>query len=297
MKLTIAAGVLAAAALSFTAPASASLPPPLPRPNTSFQSGSLHVDVYGTAGKPALIFIPGLLCGPWEWAGEIAQFSRKYTIYALTLPGFDGRPAIPGPLFPRVTADFWSMLDAQRIERPTVIGHSLGGTLAIVLGEQHPQRLRAIVAVDGLPVFPGMENLSAEQRQAAAQRLSAALASARNPQAFEQTEKTYVLPALMSSPGDVAAVAPLMAKSDPQAAAQWAAEDLRMDARADLSKITVPLLEIAPEGALVPYYKTLVAGDPTATVEAVGNSRHFIMYDQPQALHALIARFLERPGP
>jgi hypothetical protein len=69
--------------------AHAAVPPPLPAPARSFDSGSLHVDVYGAPGRRALVFIPGLTCGPWEWAGEITQFSPSYTIYALTLTGFD----------------------------------------------------------------------------------------------------------------------------------------------------------------------------------------------------------------
>jgi pimeloyl-ACP methyl ester carboxylesterase len=37
---------------------------------------------------------------------------------------------------------------------------------------------------------------------------------------------------------------------------------------------------------------TLATGDATAQVESVENSRHFVMYDQPQALDSLLVRFL-----
>src|ERR1700756_5743432 len=105
-RLAIAC-VLALSTLCFTARANAALPPPLPAAIESFEAGSLHVDVFGTSGKPALVFIPGLACVPWEWSGEIARLSSNYHIYALTLPGFDGRSAITAPLFPTVTSDFW----------------------------------------------------------------------------------------------------------------------------------------------------------------------------------------------
>lgn len=282
MKRLILASALAASTLWFSAPARASIPPPLPAPNASFSQGSVHVDVYGTAGKPAMVFIPGLTCGPWEWAGEIAQFSRDYTIYALTLPGFDGQPAIPEPLFDTVASDFWSLLDRRGIRKPIVIGHSLGGTLAILLAEQHADRLRGVVAVDGLPIFPGLEQVPLERRKAFARRFRSM-----------SGDPAAALPQLITSSSDVAAITPLVRKSDPHAAGAWAADDILLDLRPQLVRITVPFLEIGAGAQAGPYYKTLLAGDKNATVVAIDDARHFIMYDQPQALHAQIARFAD----
>lgn len=299
------AAALAFAVLAVSMPAQAALPPPLPKAASSFDAGSMHVDVYGTEGKRALVFIPGLTCGPWEWAGEIAQLASAYTIYALTLPGFDGQPAIKGPLFQAVSADFWTLLQTHSIQKPIVIGHSLGGALAILLAEQHSERLAGVIAVDGLPIFPGFEKLTAEQRAQAGARMSAMIASASTPQQFELIEKNYSLPYLMTSAADIAAVAPLTAKSDPQAVAAWAAEDVSTDLRAQLTSISVPLLEIAPFDATLDgkafanvdakrkYYESLLAGDATAQVQVIEPSRHFIMYDQPQQLQATIGAFLQ----
>ncbi len=84
-----------------------------------------------------MILIPGLASGPWSWYGTIAHFQPQYTIYSLTLPGFDGRPATTKtPLFDTFASDFTALLDQRKIDKPIVMGHSLGGTLAIMLGEQ-----------------------------------------------------------------------------------------------------------------------------------------------------------------
>jgi len=307
MKRLILASALVASTLWWSAPAKAAIPPQLPAAQASFNSGSLHVDVYGTPGKPALIFIPGLTCGPWEWSGEIAQFAPDYSIYALTLPGFDGQPAITGDLFATVSADFWSLLQTRKIDKPILIGHSLGGTLGFMLAEQHSDRLRALVAVDGMPVFPGTEALSQTQRDGMASQMTAMIASMSTPQAFEAAEKNYSLPYMITAKDDVAAVAHLAATSDPKATAQWMHDDLLLDTRPELGAITIPVLEITPfDPKLDPfgpgkiasaqqkqmYYASLLKGDATAKVQVVQPSRHFIMYDQPQALHASIASFL-----
>ena len=304
MKRFLVPAMMAAALLSGAAPAAAVTPPPLPAASTSFNAGSLHVDVYGTAGKPALVFIPGLTCGPWEWSRQIALFAPDYRIYALTLPGFDGLAAISTPPFATVSADFWKMLAAQHIDKPVVIGHSLGGTTGILLAEQHSNLLRGVIAVDGLPLLPGLDKMTPAQRQTAATQMQTMMGAASTPAAFESAEKTYVLPYLMTSPQDVAAVAPLVSRSDPAGTSAWLAADMEQDLRPGLTAITVPLFEIAPfDPTLDPrnpqspfatsadkqaYYTSLLAGDATAKVQMVPNSRHFIMYDQPQALDALL---------
>jgi pimeloyl-ACP methyl ester carboxylesterase len=309
MKRVFFAAALVASALTFALPARASMPAPLPAPVASYNAGSLHVDVYGTAGKPSMIFIPGLLCGPWEWSAEIAQFAPDYTIYALTLPGFDGQPSIATDPFVTVTTDFWSWLDARRIDRPIVIGHSLGGTLGFALAEQHPERLRAVVAVDGLPVYPSGAQMTPAQRNDAGSRMASMFAGIPSAAVLESSEKIYALPYLISSKSDIDAVAPLMARSNPKAAGAWLQADLSSDFRPNLPKATAPILEIAPFDPQVDsqaglqtarakqaFYASLLAGAPAAKVEIIRSSRHFVMYDQPQALHDALKRFVGSLG-
>jgi pimeloyl-ACP methyl ester carboxylesterase len=286
------AGVLVLSMLWSNIAANAETPPPLSGPAASFAAGSVHVDVYGTPGKPALLFIPGLTCGAWEWSGEIARFSPSYRIYALTLPGFDGVPTIKTPLFDTVSSDVWAMMQQQHIDRPTIVGHSLGGTLAILLAEQHPDRLRKVIAVDGLPVFPGTQLMTASQRAAMAQRSSQ----------FPASQKS-ALQYMVTAPADVDAIAAATAKADPAATGRWVYEDLMLDLRANLKNVTIPIVEIAPfDPSLDPYgpariadaagkqryYASLFEGAPRTTVKVISPSRHFVMYDQPAALHTAL---------
>ena len=305
MKRLVLTSALALSTLCFSTPVCAAIPPPLPNPSSSFRAGGMRVDVYGTPGKQALIFIPGLTCGPWEWSGEIAQAGASYTIYALTLPGFDGNPSVQAHPFETVSADFWKMLAQHAITKPILIGHSLGGTLGIMLAEQHSDRLRGVVAVDGLPVFPGSERQSLQERAAGAQRFGAMLSSVSTPQQFELAEKMYSLPYMMTSKDDIASAARLSAKSDPKASGAWAAEDFTLDLRPQLNNVRVPILEIGPYDPMLEktlfrdaaakqaYYASLLSNDATAKVEIVEDSRHFIMYDQPGRLHAALAAFLQ----
>ncbi|MEO9170045.1 MAG: alpha/beta hydrolase [Candidatus Baltobacteraceae bacterium] len=298
--LLVAACLLNAVAMPLQAAAASALAPQ-PSAEESFDSGMLHVDRYGS-GTKTLIFIPGLASGTWTWYEQIAHFSPDYTVYAITLPGFDGRAASTEPdLFAAFSRDFFAMLDSRHIDKPVVVGHSLGGTLAISLAEQHPEKLGAIVAVDGLPVFPTVAQSTPEQRQAAAAGMAAGIAGVTHAQMLAYQKQ------FMSTIGTVdtsfaPALANLTAKSDPKAVAAWVKEDVSTDLRADLSKITIPFMEVMPYASPSPYsqadtlsfYQMLVTGAPHVEVVTVSPARHYAMLDQPEKFDAALTQFLAK---
>jgi N-formylmaleamate deformylase len=295
---TLCIAALCLIALVPTNVRAASTLPTLPAPAESFTSGSIHVDRYGNGPTP-IVFIPGLTTGPWEWARQITELSQHYSVYALTLSGFDGIPyAIAGDPVNTFTRDFWALLDQRKIVRPVVIGHSLGGTLAIALAEQHSDRLAGILALDGLPVFPTLAQADANTRAEAAKTAGAQIGAETHDQVLAY-EKKYMQAAMLDSTL-VDQVAQLEARSDPKGIAAWIEADLTHDLRPNLAQITIPFVELMPYAQPSPYtqaqtlafYQSLVAGAPHVTVIAIPNARHFAMYDQPQAVDDAIANFL-----
>lgn len=298
-----AAALGLALALAGTSRAPAAALPPAPVPAASFDAGTLHVDRYGS-GPQSLVLIPGLGSGAWAWYGTIAHFSPTYTIYSITLPGFDGRPATSKrPLFSTFAADFWQMLASERIASPVVVGHSLGGTLALLLAEQHPERLRAIVAVDGLPIFPPLAGKTPQERATLAQQAAAQYGSLDSAKALAY-ETNFMRTIGTREKSLVEPTAVLEARSDPKAVAAWLQEDLTTDLRPSLSKITIPVLEIMPydpdfyasvgltEAQTLAFYRSMLSGAPAAKVETIAPARHFAMLDQPDAFYALLTQFL-----
>jgi pimeloyl-ACP methyl ester carboxylesterase len=268
----------------------------------------IHVDKYGS-GKRVIVLIPGMACGPWVWFETIDRFAPHSTIYALTLPGFNGRPSSSKrPLFASFARDFWAMLSAQNITMPIVIGHSLGGTLAIALAEEHPERLAAIVAIDGLPVFPTLAYAAPGERSAVASRYSSAYGSIDSTRKLA-SEEAYMGTVGTIRPELVGPTAQLEANSDMKAAAAWMYEDLTADLRPDLFRISIPFLEIMPynpddarppmnytQEQTLSFYRSLVAGAPRASVVAIAPSRHFVMLDRPAVFADQIERFIVSVG-
>jgi pimeloyl-ACP methyl ester carboxylesterase len=301
------AGAFAAAmfAVSPLAARAAALPPDPPKAE-SFDVGMLHVDRYGS-GDP-LVLVPGLASGAWTWNGVIPHLAAKHSVYAVTVAGFAGRPAAGQPTFAALENDLTALLDQRHLVKPVLVGHSLGGTFGFDYAETHPDRLRALVAVDGLPVFPGMAQLTQQQREAAGAQMAASIKAATHDQ-FVAYENSFFSTAAVSDAALAAQLAALSAQSDPATVAAWLQVDLGSDLRPNLGKIAVPVLEIAPysptegdataavhytEPEKTAFYRALLAGTPKLDLVTIAPARHFVMLDQPERFEKALDDFFAR---
>ncbi|MDQ6924748.1 MAG: alpha/beta hydrolase [Candidatus Eremiobacteraeota bacterium] len=301
------AGAFVAVLLSvapLAAPAAALAPDP-PGAET-FDVGMLHVDRYGS-GDP-IVLIPGLASGRWTWNALIPHLAAKHSVYAVTIAGFAGRPVSGVATFAAFENDLTALLDQRHLAKAVLVGHSLGGTLAIDYAETHPDRVRGIVAADGLPIFPGMQSVSQQQREASGAQL-AAVVKAQTHDQYLAFAKTYMATVGVNDAALADQIATLSALSEPASAAAWLQADLAADLRPNLAKITVPLLEIAPysptennpvatmhytEAEKAQYYRSLLAGAPQLDVVTIAPARHFVMLDQPERFQKALDDFLAR---
>jgi len=268
--------------------------------------GTLKVARHGDHGR-AVILIPGLQGGPWVWQATIERLQRDHVVYALTLAGFDGVPPPEGEgsLLDRADASLLQLIEQEKIDKPVLVGHSLGGTLALRFAGEHAAMLSGVVAVDGLPIYPGMERLAPDQRTAMATRMRDQ-AAAFTPAEFAVQALGYMKVVGVIDPKLAAHYAPMNARSDIRASAQYMFEGAQADYRAGMKHADVPILEISPynapdfkrppmvmsEAQKTAYYESLLAGAPKAKVVSISPSRHFVMLDQPQKFQQVLADFL-----
>ena len=271
------------------------------------QVGTLQVERHGDHGQP-VILIPGLQGGSWVWEGTIARLQRDHVVYVVTLAGFDGVPAPAGGgnLFDQANASLLRLIRERKLDQPVLVGHSLGGTLALRFAGEHAALLGGVVAVDGLPVFPGMERVEAAQRTAMAAQTQAQMA-AMTPEQFAAQARRYMQNTGVIDAQLAARLAPLNARSDVKASAQYMAEVLAFDGRAGLKQAKLPILEISPynapdfthppmimsEAQKIAYYQGLLGGAPNAKVVSISPSRHYVMFDQPVKFQQALDAFLQ----
>ena len=118
----------------------------------------LHYVDWGNGDKPPLLLIHGGRdhARNWDW---VAQALRdNYHIIAPDLRGHgDSQWAIGGSYaMVDYVLDVAQLLAAVRIFPITIIGHSLGGSIALQYSGIYPDRVRKVVAIEGLGPPPSM---------------------------------------------------------------------------------------------------------------------------------------------
>lgn len=150
--------------------------------------------------------------------------------------------------------------------------------------------------------------MTAAQRSAIAANMQArftASVASRDAAAFAREQQASMRTTGVRDLDQADQLAQLSSRSDPLAVASYVAEVLALDLRAQLPAITAPILVLAPyfdqdpvdartsAGAKATYDRTLLTGAARVQVRAVPESRHFLMFDQPQVLNDLLRTYLQ----
>ena len=145
------------------------------------RGGSLRVAVWeprsGAADAPTVLAVHGITSSHVAWP-LLAAALPDVRVVAPDLRGRGRSRDLPAPYgMPSHADDVAAALDHLGIDRVVAVGHSMGAFVSLVLADRHPEKVSAIVLVDGgMPLLPppGVEpaELSAAILGPAAQRLS-----------------------------------------------------------------------------------------------------------------------------
>lgn len=110
----------------------------------------LHYRISGE-GRP-LILLHGLF-GSLDNLGVIARgLEGDWQVHALDQRNHGKSPHTDGMTYPQMADDVLAYMDAQGIEKAMVLGHSMGGKVAMQLALKAPDRIAGIIVADIAPV-------------------------------------------------------------------------------------------------------------------------------------------------
>jgi N-formylmaleamate deformylase len=139
----------AAFAVTASAPLAAVAQPARARP--AFRPTRFSVQVRGSG--PDVILIPGLTSGRQVWERAVRDVPG-YRYHLVQVSGFAGEPArgnADGPVVGPLTTEIARYIEAAALRRPAIVGHSMGGTVAMMLASRYPERVGKVMVVDMLP--------------------------------------------------------------------------------------------------------------------------------------------------
>jgi pimeloyl-ACP methyl ester carboxylesterase len=272
--------------------------PEPPRPAPAFKPTSFTVEVTGT-GRP-VIFIPGLACDGHVWESTVAHLAGHVQAHVISLDGFAGNAPIDKPLLPTVHDELIQYIQQNHLDKPILVGHSLGGFMTYWIAETAPDAIAGAVAVDGAPFLPALLDPKATVQTATAGATMMRDQMASSPDMFKLGVSKF-MGSMIREPDKHQALIELSAKSDPKTSADAMFFLMQTDLRGDLPKIKVPMLTIAadtdgqaPRADIETSWKAQLDPIPHHELIVIDHSKHFVMLDQPDAFYAALDGFLAK---
>lgn len=256
---------------------------------------AFKVEVTGQ-GAP-VILIPGLASSGDVWQDTARHLCGPRQCHVLTLAGFAGQPPVEGALLPQVEQELSAYIAARKLDKPVIIGHSLGGFVGMRFAIDHPDQLSRLVIVDAVPALgaaQGPDITPAQMKQ---------IAAGARERILQAPTQRAVIETMATNPNDVDRIVGWSTQSHRPTVANAMYELLSTDLRADIARIQAPTLVLgtwvayqayAPRAAIEQNYRMQYARLPAAQIEMADTARHFIMYDDPAWLYDRIDRFLQR---
>lgn len=114
---------------------------------------SAHVSAptHAEAAQAPVVLIHGIGASSRDWDYVVPALRAERRLIVPDLRGHGASPAGRGYGLPVMAADVWALLDRLRVERFDLVGHSLGGAVALQMAVDRPERLRRAVFANTLP--------------------------------------------------------------------------------------------------------------------------------------------------
>lgn len=107
---------------------------------------------FGNEG-PSLIILHGLLGLSDNWVSIAKIFSKRYRVYIPDLRNHGNSFHSDEFGYTSMSCDIDQLINANEIENPIIMGHSMGGKLAMIYALNNPEMIRKLIIVDISPVL------------------------------------------------------------------------------------------------------------------------------------------------
>jgi pimeloyl-ACP methyl ester carboxylesterase/peroxiredoxin len=236
-------------------------------------------------GQP-VVLLHGLGGSARDWDKILPVWSKNMTLYAVDLYGHGRTPPLEKPAtIADLARGVMQFIRKEKIERPVLVGHSMGGMVALQLAEANPSAFAALVIVDA---YPGLKPFSAGSNRAERDAIAADA---------EQFIKEH-WGKMATRPEDSERVVKSALATDRKTLLNLYWDARTLDLRPDLGFLRLPVLVVfaEPPGGFSPTGdpQKLYDGIPEINFSLISGVRHFIMLDDPRAFTITAFKFLAK---
>jgi pimeloyl-ACP methyl ester carboxylesterase len=263
----------------------------------SLALGQAAFKVERTGKGDPILFLPGFTCPGSVWNETIDHLEGRQQVHVITYAGFGGVPAIKLPWYSTLKDQLIAYISEKHLKDVTLIGHSMGGTLALEIAAALPEKITKVISVDALPcmrdlMMPGVPADKIVYDNPYSKQLLA-----MNAEAFKANAGMFA-EAMTNAQEKRPMLIQWMLDADRETYVYGYTDLLRTDARPGLPDIKAKTLVLAasfPDKATVTAnIEKQYAGLPNKEIVIAENSRHFIMFDQADWFYSQVNHFLSK---
>ena len=248
-------------------------------------------------GAPTIVFLHGIGGGKAAFAHQLDSFAaRGYRACAWDMPGYGESALIDPSTMTTAAQALVRLLDALRVDRAVIVGHSLGGMVAQALVANFPARVAALVLSGTSPAFGKPDGTW--QRDFLASRLAAIDAGRPMSEIAES-----LVPAMLGDdpdPNGRAEALRLMSAVPPPTYRSALHALVAFDRRADLARIACPTLVLAGErdaNAPPAVMRRMAEKISQAEYVEMPGVGHLANMERPAVFDDAVGAFLEKHFP
>jgi pimeloyl-ACP methyl ester carboxylesterase len=242
--------------------------------------------------RQAVVFLHGIGGAARGWAPQTASFDKAgFHPVPLDLPGYGARPPVESMTFDTLAMDVETTIDRDKLQRPILVGHSMGGMIVQTLLRRRPDGYRAAVLIGTSPAFGNPEGEF--QKQFVAARLAPLESGKTMPQLAAEIVDGMMGP---SPEPEGRALAIALMGATPASTYRAAVLCLvKFDERANLGNIRCPVLCLVGEhdrNAPPQMMERMAAKIPGAQYVCLPGVGHLPNLEAPPAFDNVVLDFL-----
>lgn len=246
------------------------------------QSTAFKVEVVGK-GTPVLL-LPGFACTGAIWDETVKELAKNHECHVFTFAGFGNVAPIPMPWLSTIKDELIGYVKNKQLNKPTIIGHSLGGTLGFWLAAEEQYLFSKVLAIDALPctgalMVPNYDASTMVYDNPYSKQMLNMDSTAFRKMAVQQASF------MMLNKSKIDTVVNWMMLADRNTYVNGYIDLLKLDLREKMADIKIPVVVLAAtypdKKAIEKTYNTQFEKMTNKTFLYADESAHFIMYDQP----------------
>lgn len=237
------------------------------------------VEIKGV-GTQSIIFIPGFASSGDVWNETVSKYEKNFRCHILTMPGFADAEPKENCTFQSWSNEIAKYITEEKLTKPIIIGHSMGGGLAMNIAADHSDLISKIIVVDALPCLAAMQNPNFESKSELDCSIQVQQMLALSEEQFLAMQKMSI-PSLVANESMQEKIVEWSVASDRKTLGAMFCSFYNIDLRAKIKNISCPSL-ILLEAPFV-NFKDTIEGQfknlASAELRFADKGLHFIMYD------------------